>query len=943
MQGDTLASALYAAGVRVFSRSIKYHRPRGLYSLDGVSANCLMQVDGLPNVPAETTLLREGMRIKPQNVIGTPEFDLLGFMDRLSPLMPAGFYYHCMHKPYRLWPLFRRLVRKLAGTGVLGADFSIKGVYDEIYPAADICVIGGGPAGMSAAKAAAARGLRVVLLEARPWLGGVMDRRTAAYAPGIPLYERVRELSRQIEQMPNIRIFRQTTLIGSYINNLITATQAGGPSDFFAERYIEIRAQSVVVATGCIERPLLFEHNDRPGIMQPGCAHRLVRTYGILPGKQAVVSIGDDLGLETALDLAGHGIAIPAVADIRPEGQDQSLVEALQQKKIPLLRGWAAVRALGTKQVSGVILGSLKGGQRQKSGCDLLLASAGMTPLLGPLTLAGAGSAFDPHTRSFLPVKIPPNMHAAGRLLGHNHCRSIEASGELAGLKAAADCGLGVDTELQAAQKKLAQLPGPARGAAAVQAPVQGKKAFVCFDEDTTIEHVDQALARGFDVPELAKRYTAAGTGAGQGGISGHNLPLLIARRHAGAAERIRPTTVRAPLAPTLLATYAGAKHDMYKRTPLYASQAQAGGIFQRVGVWERVRYFSKDFYARAEIEAVRNSVGIIDVSTLGKFRIFGPDAVKALQRVYVGDMARIPQGRLKYAAMCNDDGCLLDDGLIVCRGANDYYFTTSTARAGSTIEWIRYHTRHDGWNFHLVNLSDAFGAINLAGPNARRVLAKLTAEDVSAEAFAYMGYREMTLGGAIAARVLRLGFVGELSYEIHVPACFTQSLWDILLDTGKPFGLRPFGLEAQNALRLEKGHVIIGQETEIRTTLHDLGLGFLWFRPKPEAKTVGAVALKQTENQKGRLKLVGIRMEDPKRPPKDGSIIVDGKIRGYVCTARYSFTLQQAIGLALLEAPLAVPGKRLTLYEDGGGAGRMYASVVKTPFYDPEGKRLRL
>jgi sarcosine oxidase subunit alpha len=301
---------------------------------------------------------------------------------------------------------------------------------------------------------------------------------------------------------------------------------------------------------------------------------------------------------------------------------------------------------------------------------------------------------------------------------------------------------------------------------------------------------------------------------------------------------------------------------------------------------------------------------------------------------------------------MCNDDGCLIDDGVVVKRSENDFYFTTSTARADATIEWIRYHTRYDGWDFHMVNLTDAFGAINLAGPNAREVLRRLTDVELSNRAFPFAAYREFDINHTIRefdinhtipVRVMRLGFVGELSYEIHTPASLTEAVWDLLLEAGKEFGIRLFGLEAQNVLRLEKGHIITGQESEIRATLHDLGLGFLWYRDKPEAKTVGAPALRFTEHQEGRMKLVGIEMEKPSRPPKDGAIVVDSEIRGHVCTGRYSLTLKKSIGLALVEDHLSELRTRLAIFEEGMGKNRLYARVVSTPFYDPEGERLRI
>jgi sarcosine oxidase subunit alpha len=305
--------------------------------------------------------------------------------------------------------------------------------------------------------------------------------------------------------------------------------------------------------------------------------------------------------------------------------------------------------------------------------------------------------------------------------------------------------------------------------------------------------------------------------------------------------------------------------------------------------------------------------------------------------------MTKIREGRIKYSAMCNDDGCVIDDGVVVRTGENDYYFTTSTGRADATVEWIRYHTRFDGWDFHLVNLTDAMGVVNISGPNSRKVLEKVADADVSNAAFPFAAYREFTVNGFIPVRAMRLGFVGELSFELHAPSSWMPALWEILEEAGREFGIRNFGVEAQNVLRMEKGHIILGQESEQRTNLLDLGLGFLWDRTKNAARTVGAVALRQAEPDTGRLKLVGIQMEDKARAPKDGSIIVDDRVRGYVGTARKSFTIGKAVGMALVESPLSEIGMRLAIYEDECNGRLLYATVVSMPFYDPEGRRMKM
>ena len=943
VKGDTIATALYANGVRVYARSLKYHRPRGFYSMDGECSNTMMEVDGIPNVRTETTYLKPGMVIKEQNVKGSADNDMMGFMDKMDWAMPAGFYYDVMHKPAKIWPIAMKQIRKAAGIGKLAPDYEMPGKYDEIFPSCDVCVLGGGPAGMTAALAAAEKGLRVILMEARPWLGGNFDYRTAAYDGRQSFNERAAFLAREVEAKENIRVFKHTAMVGAYNNNLITGFQVGGEDDVFTERYIEIRATSVITATGCIERPLLFDNNERPGVMQVGAALRMATTFGIMPGKKAVFSIGQDMGLEAAITLKDMGLDIELVTDIREDGQDDALVKALADRKITLLKGWVACEAHGRKTVKAVTLKSLDGLAEKKLDCDLLVASAGWTPLTGALVVNQAKQKYDPHTNFFLPTDLPKKMHAAGRLLGYEDGAAIEASGRLAGIQAAFDCENASIAEIGEAKKAMESLAGPARGAKLVMAPVKGRKTYICFDEDTSVKNVKQSIEKGFDVPELIKRFSGAGLGPGQYGIPGHNLPLLTARYQGQGDVKIRPTTVRPPLVPTRISTYAGTNHLMFKKTPMDKMQRRDGGIFRNIGVWQRARYFSDDFTCKKEIENVRNNVGMLDGSTLGKFRIHGPDALKALQRVYVSDMSKCKEGRIKYSAMCNDDGCVIDDGVVIKLGENDYYLTTSTGRAGQTVEWLRYHTRYDNWDFSIVNLTDSMGVINLSGPNARKVLEKIVDIDVSNEAFGFSEYKEFTIADAIPVKAMRLGFVGELSYELHVPASFMECVWNMLKDAGKSFKIKNFGVEAQNVLRMEKCHIILGQESEQRTNLLDVGLGFLWDRKKADAKTVGAVALRQAESDNTRLKLVGFEMENNHRAARDGALIVDEKVRGYVATARDSFSLNKAVGMALVEGELAKEGTRLAIFEDECGGELIYGTVVKMPFYDPSGQRMKM
>ena len=972
--GDTVASALWAAGVRVMGRSFEYHRPRGLYDLEGEGSSQLVSIDGVPNQSAGTVLLEDGMSIEAQNVRGDPESDFWGILDRFDRWMPAGFYYRLFHRPAWAWPFFQNRMRALAGLGTL----HVAAPYDderrsELYLNAEVAVVGGGPGGMSAALAAARSNVRVVLFERRHWLGGHLDWRVCEQ-DGRQLCERTRRLADQVEAHPGIRVFKAAPVTGIWGEHLLTGFQTGGSPDVFDERHWECRAKSVIVATGSIERPSVFAHNDRPGVMQSDTAWRLARTYGVRPGKAAVFSVGDDLGLEAALDLAGLGVRVRVVADARREGQDPELVCGLRDAGIELLPGHAASRALGRNRVRGVEIVPLTrdpgarraggegarrgaGGDTRRFTCDLLVASSGRQPDVGVLSTSGARFVHSSHTHTFELASLPPGVFAAGGGLGLTDAESIEASGDVAGLEAArwvtddsgalGPTGQSVPSELTEARRRLDGLPGPPAGCGTVHGPHlgEGRKAFLDFDEDGTWKNAVQCVAQGFDGPELAKRFGNFGLGPGQYRVPGQNLAMAMAEICGQPMEDVVCTTVRPPVIPPTLATVAGPKHDVHKRTPLHDEQSERGGIFRKAGTWERARYFSEDFTCRDEIANVRRNVGLLDSSPLGKFRIWGDDAMQALQRVYASNMTKLKPGRCKYSAMCNDTGNVVDDGVVVPVDKDDFYFTTSSARADTTVEWFRFHTRYDGWDYNLVNLTDALASINIAGPNARAVLARVTDADLSNEAFPYLGYREIRVGEGVPARCLRLGFVGELSYELHVGSSYASYVWNLLWEAGREFGIQPFGLEAQYCMRAEKGHLIVGAESEQRVTLLDVGMGWMWDREDTTSKKVGAPALRACAEQPGRMKLVGLRIDDPAVSPQDGAIVVDGEdIVGFVCTTRGSEALGWQFGMALVLDRFATLGSTLQLFESlGGETERCVATVVPAHFYDPKGERLRV
>lgn len=929
--GDTIATAMYANGVRIFSRSFEYHRPRGLYSMDGESSTCMVQVNNVPNIKGEITPLKEGMDIAPQNVLGSPEWDWMAGIEKLDWLMRPGFYYKIFHKPAWMWPFFAKFLRNVAGLGKL-RETSQQGKFENLFLNCDVCVVGAGPAGMSAALSAADKNLRVILLESRSTLGGFYDWRTAISPWGEAFYLRGRKLAESVNSHKNIRVFSGTHLTGIFSGNQLTAVSTGQISDPFDECYLEIRAGSVVMATGCQERPLIFENNERPGIMQCSCAHRLARTYGLLPWEKAVFCTADDLMLEAAVDLSEMGLTIAAVADIRTRGYDTNLVDTLKKRNIPFLNGAIVLDTKGKKGIKKVLVKD-RNGKTLWFQCDLLVASAGYTPVSAPLLMTSTKFSYNEYTGSSLPVKTPDKIHVAGRLNGLQHPEAIENSGRLAGLKAAADLGISLSNDIGEVEKKLLKFSSGKPRQIVARAPSNGRKSFVCFDEDVTVQDIYHTADEGFDSVELCKRYSTAGMGPGQSGIPGDNLPLILSEYHHLEPGSVLPSKVRSPLRPILLGTLVGKHYHCIKQTPLRRIQQQMGGSFIRAGKWERAQHFGDDPSGASEILNVHTSVGLMDVSTLGKFRIAGKDSIKVLQRLFISDLSGLKLNQMKYTAQCNEDGCLIDDGMVIKRNDNDYYFTTTSARAAETEEWFKYHTRFENWDYHIVNLTDVLGAINLAGPKSSKLLEKIVNTRKSDEDLLLRPYFEAEIAGNVPARILRVGFVADPSWEIHAPAASLEHVWKTLLKEGREFGIKPFGLEAQNVLRIERGHIIIGDDTELRTTLLDLGLGYLWDRNKSGTKTVGAPALHNAEFQKGRMKLIGFKTNDPLRTPPVGAVIVDTEVRGYVTSSRYSEKLKQSIGMAIVEEKLSELGMPLKIFIGGKDRVQIDAVVHKRSF----------
>lgn len=936
--GDTLASALLDAGETTLSRSFKYRRPRGVLSLSGFDANALVQLGPDPNVHADTRALVEGLpAIESQNRVGSAAYDLGAWTQFLKRFMPVGFYYRSFFRPGTIWPFYERFFRARAGLGrVAMAAHHEKKSKRQLF--CDVAVVGGGAAGLAAAVEAAGAGARVHLIEAMPRLGGA-----ALYGPGEALAPNA-ALIREVEAHPNVTLMTDSIAQGLFDDHLLAVEAA---ADFF-----KIRAKAIVLATGAYEQPIIFRNNDLPGIMLASAARRLIWLYGVKPGTRAVVATVNDHGLETAQQLAEAGVAIAAVTDLRVAWS--ALHEALAAKGVPVYTNSSVYEAFGPRTVSATYFGGPvqavrlahlgASGKpwpaRKKIACDLVVMAGGYAPAAELACHRGAHLVYDETIGGFRAEAIPDGVYLAGAAANMYEPGAVIKSGRAAGRKASAHCGFGEGDS----EERYGENPGQFNHAFPIIPHPKGGE-FVDLDEDLTIADIKNAIADGFIHGELLKRYSTAGMGPSQGRQAATAVLRIAARENAISPNEMGTTTVRPPLRGETFAHLAGLCLHPFQRTPMHRRHLELDAQMMPTGLWHRPAFYgasgNRETAIAAEASAVRTGAGLIDLSTLGKIEVMGPDAGRFLDAVYVTTHASQPIGRARYALRCDATGSIVDDG-VVCRLSSDYfYLTTTTGQATAThrhMLWLKAQWRMD---FEINNVTGAYAAVNLAGPAARDVIAKLHTDiDFSAVAFPYMTARMGTLD-TIRARVIRVGFVGELGFEIHVPALFGEALWDRLIEAGVSFGLKPFGVEAQRLLRLEKGHAIIGQDTDGLTTPQEANM--TWTLPKKRSGYWGCAAIEARAKRKPERLLVGFRITDTSAPPPPECclIIKAGHIAGRVTSAAYSSNCGGVIGLAFLSGECAESGSSFQIKMPNGVF--VTAKVVPTPFYDPGNERQKL
>jgi sarcosine oxidase subunit alpha len=862
-ESDTIASALYRSGRRIFTRSFKYHRPRGLLCVAGKCPNCMMNVDGTPNIRTCITPAREGMTVRHQNAYPSLEHDWLSAAQRFDRLMPVGWYYKTMTRDWA-WHAAEPFIRRAAGLGVAPEPGSGSNNYEHSWMHAEAAVIGGGPAGLQAAVELAQGGEPVVLVDDQQELGGHLRYRRSAGAVPAGTVEQLRSL-------PSVEIISHAYCFGLYEGNLLGIVQSN-PHPGAVERLIHLRAKRVIVATGVYETPLTFVNNDLPGVMLSTGVQRLIQLHGLKPGSRAVIIGADQRADELSNDLRESGSEVVAIV---PAGD--------------------VITANGSSHVTSI---------RTRPGhfdCDLVVMCGQLVPDAGLLNQAGGKLTWDEERGAFLPAGLPMNIGAAGEVTG---------------------------TSLTNVN------PGPAGF---------HKRSIVCFCSDVSTADLRDGIGEGFEHIETLKRYTTLTMGPCQGRMCQLAGIAVCARETGRTMGETGVTTSRPPNPSVSLGALAGPRHHPIRRTPMHEAHSQSGAVWMDMGEWKRPRYYrsagcdSERSCVEAEYRAVRERVGLIDVSTLGKVDIEGRDAGKLLDKVYTNRFSDLKPGRVRYSVLCDEAGIILDDGTISRLAPDHYFITTTTGNLDFVQQWLEWWLVGTGWDVHITNVTGGLAAVNVAGPNARALLSTLTACDLSSQAFPYMACHEAEVAD-VPALLLRIGFVGETGWEIHFPAEYGEHLWSKLLEAGRVFDGRPFGVEAQRLLRLEKRHVIVGVDTDALSNPYEAGMA--WVAKLDKSDFIGRNALSRSPAAEPQQKLVGFIMNGDAVPEDGAAILVDGALAGRVTSARYSPGNGKAVGLAWVRSESAAEGTEIQVRVNGSAAP---AHVFNDAFYDPEGQRLRM
>ena len=968
--GDTVASALLANGVHLVARSFKYHRPRGIYTAGVEEPNALLQIgEGArtePNVRATVEPLYDGLVAASQNRWPSLRFDVGAVNDAASRYIPAGFYYKTFMWPPtpKGWMRYEHMIRRAAGMGV-APSAPDPDHYEHQYAHCDVLVIGAGPAGLAAARAAAHAGARVIVCDENPVFGGSLLGTNASIDDGTAAAW-IAFTNNELAGRDNVSVLLHTTAFGYYDGNLVgLCERIGDPAANAAaekprERLWKVRAKAVVLAAGAHERGIAYANNDLPGTLLAGAVRRYVERYAVRPGTRAILFTNNDTVYAAALTLARAGVAVDSVIDARPETSlGGELPRRAREAGVHITCGAAIARAHGRTHVTAVDVVPLSGGKPHRVECDLVCVSGGWNPAVHLFAQARGRLRYDAELATFVPDGSPLPIAAAGAANGVFDLAAALADGHRAGCAAATQAGATAMVSISAphAQAVATSAPQPLWR---VPPLTKGAKCFVDLQNDVTTGDIALAAREGYRSVEHLKRYTTHGMGTDQGKISNVIGLGLLAEEIAQPIAEVGTTTFRPPYAPVTLGALpghaVGADVEPTRYSAMHDWHAEHGARFVNAGLWKRPHSYprageSSDDAANCEAKNVRTNVGLVDVSTLGKIELQGRDAAELLNRVYINRWDTLAVGRCRYGVMLRDDGMVLDDGTTSRLGPTHFLMTTTTVNAVRVMQHL-YALLQIDWpqlEVFVASVTEQWAAAALSGPRARDVLAKIVDIDVSNAAFPFLAVGECRVrcaGGSIPARLFRLSYSGELAYEIHVPADRGREMWEVVMTAGEAFGIMPYGTEAMSTLRIEKGHVVVGPEADGRTTADDLGMGNLvsaakWCIGKPMLARPALTAA-------DRWQLVGLTALDGAAMPRAAKIVADpdhplpNPMLGHVTSWCRSPNLDAWIALALVAKGRVRHGETLWAVSPLANA-RVRVKVGPPCFIDPEGGRLRV
>ncbi len=965
LAGDTLASALLANGVHLVGRSFKYHRPRGIVTAGAEEPSALVTVRRdaarvTPDLRATQVELYEGLEAQSLNRWPSLARDVGRINDWLSPLFPAGFYYKTFMWPKSAWKsLYEPVIRHAAGLGVAPSEPD-PDRYAQCYAHCDVLVVGAGPAGLAAALAAADQGARVMICDEQNEFGGSLLADRHATIDGTDAATWVGRAVAELAAHPRVVCLPRTTAFGYFPHNLIGLAERltdhlAAPAPHAArERLWQVRARSVVIAAGSVERPLVFPGNDRPGVMLAGAARTYLNRYGVRVGDRVVLVTATDAGYEAAIDLRDAGVEVAGIADLRPTANGE-WPAAARAAGIEVSESATVLGTSGNLRVAGITIAqttaSGAGGARRSLACDAVLMSGGYTPSVHLFSQSRGKLRWSDAHQAFLPERSAERERSAGA------CRGVYDLAEAIadGLQAGADAAPSRTASARRIAATSARSTDGGHLGAVPLASEASQKSFVDWQHDVTIKDLAIATREGFRSIEHVKRFTTTGMATDQGKTSNLNALAIVARAIDAPIPRVGLTTFRMPYTPTSFGTFAGPSRgdlfDPIRRTPIHEWAAAAGAVFEDVGMWKRARYFpehGEDMHAAVarECRAVRSACGLFDASTLGKIEIVGPGAAEFLERLYVNSWANLGVGRCRYGILCREDGFITDDGVIARLAADRFHVTTTTGGAPRVLAMMEDY-RQTEWpdlEVWLTSTTEQWAVIAVQGPKARDVLREcVEGIDLESAALPHMSVAAARICG-VEGLVMRVSFTGELGYELNVPADYGLGVWKAVHAAGAGHGITCYGTETMHVLRAEKGYIIVGQDTDGTVTPDDAGLSWAVGRKKPDF--VGRRSLqRQSMQAPDRKQLVGLRPRDGRTLLDEGAQVAEQpnqrppmRLVGHVTSSYQSAVLGAPIALAMIAGGRARLGQTLVVPMPGGDVA---VEVVSPVFYDPKGERI--